>query len=242
MTRIALIRAPDELRAAIVEHEIVEVDAEVQIIALVPGDPGIERSSVPTVVSIARHRNYEEADRSSVESDADAYVLGSHRVLAAITWVASEDRALRTRGQPRLTVVGSVGEDFGMSRPLAAEPMIIGRSSSFSGSEHPQRRDRMRTPTGTIARHHAKVRCIDGVVSVRDLASTNGTLVIRHGEPARLLCPQEQRLPSVNTFGPPASPWITRDPSADWCELRIGDQLQMHGFYRFRVDGDLAWD
>lgn len=195
---------------------------------------------VPCVAVIARSetRGYDEADRSSVESAADAFVLGPARVLEALEWVTSEDRAARTTGRIRLTVVGSVRDEFGMSRPLATEPMIIGRSSSFS-REHPQRPDRMPTPTGTIARHHAQVRCVDGIVSVRDLRSTNGTLVIRHGEPARLLCPQEQSGTGQH-YGPPASEWITRDPSGDWVELRVGDHLQMHGFWRFRVDGDPA--
>ena len=158
----------------------------------------------------------------------------AHRLAEAIAWVTSEDRAARTVGQPRLIVIGTSHGDFGNSRTLTAEPTIIGRS--MVANIHPQRPDRMPTPTGTIARHHAQVRCIDGVVSVRDLRSTNGTLVIRHGEPARLLCPQEQ--PGT---GHGYASWITRDPSGEWVEIRIGDHIQMHGFWRFRVDGDPAW-
>lgn len=232
------VRAPDELLGvAAAAHEVVDPEScEVLVVALVAGErgPAITR---PWIAMIDRAERYEEADRSSVESTADAFVLGSHRLTEAIAWIVLEDRLARAHGQPRLTVIGTAHGDFGNARPLTAEPTIIGRSMSFE--QHPQRPDRMPTPTGTIARHHAHVRCIDGVVSVRDLRSTNGTLVIRHGEPARLLCPQEQT--GTGRFGPAASPWITRDPSGDWVELRIGDHLQLPGFWRFRIDGDPAW-
>lgn len=234
------VRAPDELLGAVAAgHEVVDpASCEVLVVALVAGERG-PAVAMPWVAMIARgERGYDEADRSSVEANADALVLGAHGLADAIAWVASEDRAARTVGPPRLTVIGTSHGDFGNSRTLTAEPTIIGRSMAFG--QHPQRPDRMPTPTGSIARHHAQLRWIDGVVSVRDLRSTNGTLVIRHGEPARLLCPQEQS-GSGHQFGPAASPWLTRDPSGDWVEIRIGDHLQMPGFWRFRIDGDPTW-
>ncbi len=220
-------------------HQVVSLDAcDVLVVALTPGGRGLADHSVPTglpsVAVIARSSHgFDETDRSSIETIADAYVFRANAIAGAIAWVASEDRDLRPRGQPRLTVVGSNREDFGMSRPVIAEPMMIGRSSSFG--QHPQRPDRLPTPTGTIARIHARARCVDGVISVSDVGSTNGTLVIRWGEPARQLCPQGRE------FGPPATSWLVRDPTPDWVEIRIGDQVQLPGFWRFRLDGDPSW-
>ena len=166
-------------------------DCDVVVVALSIGGPGLVHHVLPAVPCVAViERGGTEAAQPSIESRADAFLTSAHRLAEAIAWVTSEDRAARTVGQPRLIVIGTSHGDFGNSRTLTAEPTIIGRS--MVANIHPQRPDRMPTPTGTIARHHAQVRCIDGVVSVRDLRSTNGTLVIRHGEPARLLCPQEQ--------------------------------------------------
>jgi hypothetical protein len=247
VSRIALAGESSELRDAIVAsgHVIVGVDeCEALVRVLVVGDAGCPPSQVPSIAMIARgvdlvKRGFDEADRSSLETIADAYVIGTRTIGDAIAWVTSEDRAERARGQPRLTVIGSLrGDDLGMSRPLAAEPMILGRAHNFS-AEHPVRPDRMPTPTGSIARWHARARCLDGRVEVCDLGSTNGTLVIRHGEPARLLCPQQGQ--SGREFGPPAAPWLVRDPTPEYVSLRAGDHVQLPGFWRFRVDGDPTW-
>ncbi len=239
------VRASDEAVCAAVaaaNHEVVAIDAaEVLVVALHPASPGlVERPAIPTVAildrsTIAPARDFEELLRASIETAADAFVLQPAHLADAIAWVADEDRSARTRGQPRLTVIGTNQGDFGMTRPLTAEPMIIGRASNFR-AEHPVRPDRMPTPIGTIARWHARARCVDGVVSVCDLRSTNGTLLIRWGEPARLLCPQQ--LQGGREYGPPASAWLVRDPTPDYVELRFGDHLQLPGGWRFRVDGD----
>lgn len=261
MTRVAIVRGSDdvvrrsdppdvaELGRAIVAagHELVEPAAcEVAVVMLsargggAPALPGHARCVA--VIGGAgdpprtTDDDHAEAARASLETVADAYVLGPRWLAAAIAWVATEDRAQRTVGPPRLTVIGSCRDDLGMSRRLVAEPLVIGRSSSFR--EHPMRPDRMPTPAGSIARAHARVRAVGGRIEICDLGSTNGTLVIPRGGPARLLCPMQAE--TGRQFGPPASAWLVRIPSRDWSEVAIGDQLQLPGFWRFRFDGELA--
>lgn len=243
--KVALVRSSDDgvrsadvhdrVRAALLEAgHVVAESADVAVLLL--GREPIPHSGVAVAVLPPGDRGFDEAARSVIETIVDAYVLGSHRLVEALAWITSEDRAERTRGEPRLTVIGSGRDEYGMSRPISAEPIILGRAANFA-RENPMRRDRMPTPSSNIARHHAQLRCVDGAIAVRDLQSTNGTLVIRRAEPARLLCPQEQS-GTGHQFGPPASPWITRDPSGDWMPLQIGDHLQLPGFWRFRIDGD----
>jgi hypothetical protein len=255
MTRVAVAGESDpELVAAIAVagHEVVEPGAcEVLVVALTPEGPGLtERPAVPCVAVIGRRaddvarRVFDETARSTLETRADAYVLGARDIADAIRWVTSEDRGARSTGPPRLVVVGTSRDDFGATRPIRAEPMILGRAMSFG--QHPQRPDAMPTPVGSIARWHARVRNIDGALAIADMGSTNGTLVLRRGQPARLLCPQQAG--SGREFGPPASPWLVRDPAVEderqtgaWTTLEIGDEVQLPGFWRFRIDGDAAW-
>lgn len=259
MSRVAIVRDSDiavrrpddisddtgELRDVIVAagHEVVVCDADVMVVALTAGGRGLAECvpiELPCIAVIARTADrsmFDEEDRSSIETFADAYVRGTRALTHAVAWVIAEDRSARSQGQPRLTVIGSTRDDFGMSRALVAEPMTIGRASSFG--QHPQRPDRLPTPVGNIARHHARARFIDGVTSVNDMRSTNGTLVIRRGERARLLCPQQAH--SGREFGPPETAWLIRDPTSEWTALGIGDHLQLPGFWRFRLDGDPSW-
>jgi hypothetical protein len=228
VTRVALVPPASDLREvlAVVEGaaDVVVIDGTHAVGAL---------PELPRVLVIpAAQQAFAEHGQRAIETAADAFVLGPARLSAAIAWVAGEDRARRRVGRPRLVVVGSLHDDFGAESPLTLTgPTRLGRSMAFH-RVFPLRPSEVHTPSSSIARHHAELRWADGTVSVRDLGSTNGTLIIRRGEPGRLLCP--------TTYGAdlPSLPWLVRDRTPELVELRIGDELVLPGFWRFRLDGD----
>ncbi|MBA2541597.1 MAG: hypothetical protein H0V17_18280 [Deltaproteobacteria bacterium] len=261
--RIAIVRGPDDsvrapddherlaseearrvdLRDAALAagHQISELaDCEVAIVMLTHDSAGFTTQlgvrCIAAVHTRAPYLDDDESDRSVLGTRADAFVLGGRWLAGAIAWVISEDSAARTSGQPRLVVIGTCRGDFGMIRTIPEEPLIIGRAMSFG--EHPQRPDRLSTPSGRIARWHARVRNLAGVIEIADMASTNGTLVIRHGSPTRLLVPQQRQ--TGHDDNPASSAWLVRDAD-EWTALRVGDEVQLPGFWRFRLDGDPAW-
>ncbi len=247
-----------QLREAVIAggHVLVEV-GEVQVVGLRAGivdghcttsrarsagrplSPPVPRD-IPTVAVIAQRGlpAFDELDRSALEAVADAFVIGPRMLAAAIGWVASEDRAARTTGAPRLVVIGSNHADFGASRVLGTAPLTLGCASTFG--VHPQRPDAIPTLAGTVARRHAELRFEGGVIALRDLQSTNGTTILRRGEPARRLVPMEQRSErAIDPSRESTAAWLIHDSSEQWITLQIGDCVQLPGFWRFRVDGDL---
>lgn len=259
MSRIAIVRASDDdvrssddavrpsdvVREAIAAgHELVApADCEVRVVLLRSDGEPVAFADRPTVAVIDPGPSkppfgYEVCARSVLQTRADAFVSVPRSLGAAIAWVTVEDRAARTTGPPRLVVIGTNHDDYGMVRAIPVEPLIIGRAMSFG--QHPQRPDRLPTPTGSIARHHARVRYVAGAIAIADMGSTNGTLVIRRGEPTRLLNPQE-RGGEPGKYGPPAAAWLIRDPDTEWTRLQIGDEIQLASFWRFRIDGQADW-
>jgi hypothetical protein len=150
------------------------------------------------------------------------------RLAGAIAWVAGEDRAARTAGPLRLTCVGSTGHAVGTAWPIPATGTIwLGRGRDAGPHD-------VFVPSSMVARRHAQLGRDEAGVWLRDLSSTNGTLLVRPGRAGRLLCP--------TTYGRDfaAPPWLRRDPTDEQVRLAVGDELIVPGWARFRLDGDLA--
>jgi hypothetical protein len=166
-------------------------------------------------------------NRTACEAAADARVLGSRRLAEAIAWVAGEDRAARRSGPPRLTCVGSTGLALGAAWPIPSGAAIwLGRGRDVGPHD-------VLVPSSMVARRHAQLGRDEAGVWLRDLGSTNGTLLVRSGAPARLLCP--------TTYGRDLAspPWLRREPIDERVRLAVGDELVLPGWARFRLDGDL---
>ncbi len=167
-------------------------------------------------------------NRAACEAAADARVLGSRGLAEAIAWVAAEDRAARSAGPPRLTCVGSTGHAPGAAWAIPdGVAMWLGRGRDAGPHD-------VLVPSSMVARRHAQLGRDGEGAWLRDLGSTNGSLLVRRGCQARLLCP--------TTYGRElvAPPWLRRDPTDEKVRLAAGDELVVPGWARFRLDGDLA--
>lgn len=164
-------------------------------------------------------------NRAACEAVANARILGAGRLAEAIAWVASEDHAERTAGPPRLTCVGSTGHVLGAAWPIPATGTIwLGRGRNPGP-------DDIHVPSSMVARRHAQLGRDTHGLWLRDLRSTNGSLLVQRGRKARLLCP--------TTYGRdlPAPPWLHRDPTEEPVHLATEDELVVPGWARFRLDG-----
>lgn len=166
-------------------------------------------------------------NRAACEAEADARVLGTRRLAEAIAWVAGEDHAARTAGPPRLTCIGSTGHALGAAWPIPTTGAIwLGRGRDAGPHD-------VLVPSSMVARRHAQLGRDEAGVWLRDLQSTNGSLLVRRGREARLLCPTTYG----RDFAAPA--WLRRDPTDEQVRLAVGDELVFPGWARFRLDGDL---
>src|SRR5690606_13783671 len=85
-------------------------------------------------------------------------------------------------------------------------------------------------PTGMVARRHASLEHDDRGVWLRDLGSTNGTLLIERGRRARLFGAQIADRACAPT-------WIERVLGNEPIALATGDELVLPGWAHFRLDG-----
>ncbi len=208
-------------------HDVVELaDANVFVVDARHDVPVPAKATPRVIVLVSADARFIELERRAIELAGDAFVLGSARIAAAIRWVRTEDRTARTLGPPRLVVIGSLQDDLGRSYAVSGEALTLGRARNLETAG-------IHVMSSNVARHHAQIRRTTTGVEIRDLASTNGTLLVRRGQPGRLLCP--------TTYGAElaSSAWLIRDRTTDWVPLAAGDEIVVPGFRRFRLDGEL---